>query len=119
MQEYVISKEAREIFATDMARVKTAIATIANQRFGECEIRGILKSVGGVSVNGRDIVIKSDCVVDDFGVRGNVQATPEEQAVVDAIHAVEQEVLENGIECLEKYRPCLFGDPLRSLVSGE
>lgn len=116
MQSYVISKEAREIFATDIDRVKAAIATIANERFGQCEIRGILKSGGGVSVNDRDIAIKSDCVVDDFGVRGNVQATPEEQAVVDAILAVEQDVLENGIECISKYRPCLFGDPLSNLV---
>jgi hypothetical protein len=101
------------------ARVKAAIATIANQKCGveTFEVTGIFKWEGGVVVNRREIAIKSGYVVDDFVRRGVPDlVTKEEQATVDAVLEVALMLEEHGIKWLEKFAPCDTGDPLRCLL---
>jgi len=116
MRDFLIHKETKELFKQDLRRVQSAIASLANQKFGKEGIEGINKSEGGVRVNGCEIAIHKDYVVDDFGVRGRNPPTPEEDAVGEAIEKIARDVEANGIECLSCYEPCNEGNPLRSLV---
>lgn len=120
MLMYSVSQDARELMNRDPARVKSAIATIANQKCGveSFEVEGIFKWEGGVVVNLRQIAIKSGYVVDDFGSRrGDIDGpTKEEQATVDAINEVALLLEKEGIQSLAKMEPCRTGDPLRCLL---
>jgi metal-dependent amidase/aminoacylase/carboxypeptidase family protein len=116
MQDYQISKSVRAEFAKEIRRVQAAIAIRANRQF-ECDCTdGIFKCEGGVVVNEREIAIHQSYVVDDYGVRGRNPATPEEQAVVDAIMSVAADVEAKGIGILADVEPCRVGDPLRFLI---
>lgn len=115
MLEYKISDKTKEEMKKDLHVVKSAIATIANIKFGIIDkpAEGIYKCGGGVRVNGKSIVIKPWCVVERDG---DNDAIPEEYAVIDAIYQVCEILNSKGIEGLDNYEPCFIGDPLYDLV---
>jgi len=107
-------KDVRELFRSHHARVKRALSVYANERFGFTEYRGIFKYEGGIVVNGLEIAILSGCVQDDWD-RRSVGEKPEEVAVVEAIKRLVAECQADP-ECLMKFEPLNYGDPLRCLI---
>jgi len=88
MQKFDISKADRRLLLPQHRRFQASVSKLANAKLGLAEesyINGIFKVEGGVMVNGREIAIKADYVVDDWGVRGAAPATPEEAATVEAM----------------------------------
>ncbi|MCB9978517.1 MAG: hypothetical protein H6862_02770 [Rhodospirillales bacterium] len=93
------------------------MAVLANEKLGARDIEpgGIFKYEGGVRVNGREIAIKGDYLLDDFGDRGD--PTSEERATLDSIMEIFGRAREEGTDFLEKeYAGPHYGlcDPLRS-----
>jgi hypothetical protein len=107
-------KDVRELFRSHHARVKRALSVYANERFGVTEHRGILKWEGGIVVNGLEIAIGSGYVQDDWDRRSGSQKQ-EEIAVVEAINRLVSECQADP-ECLMKFEPLNYGDPLRCLI---
>lgn len=107
----------RKAMAKDPAAVKAALCTIANRHFETASNSpmGIYKAEGGVRVNGRDIVIHADSVVDDNKIAN--EPTPEEQAVVAVIAEVAEIVKNRGVKALRAdYGECIKGDPLQRFL---
>jgi hypothetical protein len=117
MQKYELSREMRKVMAQDPAAVKAALCVIANKGFSTNgkPPQGIFKAEGGIVVNNRPIVIHSKHVVDDY--RSVDGATPEEQAVVDAITEVAGIVNSKGVKALRvDYGQCITGNSLQSFL---
>ena len=107
-------KDVRELFRSHHARVKRALSVYANERFGFTEYQGILKWEGGIVVNGLEIAIGSGYVQDDWDRRSGGEK-PEKIAVVEAINRLVAECQADP-ECLMKFEPLTYGDPLRCLI---
>lgn len=107
-------KDVRELFRIHHARVKRALSVYANERFGFTEYRGIFKCEGGIVVNGCEIAMLPGWVQDDWD-RGGGDEKPEEIAVVEAIKRLVAECQADP-ECLMKFEPLSYGDPLRCLI---
>lgn len=118
MLEYSLRAKIREEIKKDEPAVKAALCKIANRNFGDQgKIRGIHKNEGGIAVNGCEIAIKGNYVIDDW--KSPVDPTEEERAAVDAIAEVASIIETEGVESLrEKYGECNRGDPLRLLMAG-
>lgn len=119
MKHYFLNRAVRDAMGTNEPAVKAAIAIIANNAFNiAAEPEGIWKREGGVRVNGRQIAIKKDIVIDDFGPH-TLDETAEEKATVDAIMAIAEKIEKYGIEPVRTtYGECTIGDPLRCLIAG-
>ncbi len=107
-------KEIRELFRSHHARVKRALSVYANERFGFTEYRGVFKYEGGIVVNGLEIAIGSGYVQADWD-RRNATEKAEETEVVRAISRLVAEC-QTDPDCLMKFEPLTYGDPLRCLI---
>lgn len=117
MIPYELDRSAREIMAADSAAVKAAIAILANQHVGAdaTNPKGIYKYEGGVVVDGKEVAIKSDHVMNDWVY--DPAPKPEEEAVVWAISEVARIAVADGMVVLaERFGRCTIGDPLRDLL---
>lgn len=118
MLEYTLSAKTRAKMAKEHRAVQTAISSIANQSFrNPGPPDGIGKYEGGVRVNGREICIRKNNVMDDW-TRAITSVTPEERAVVNAIGIVAAQVEQEGIQSIRPYGFCRSGDPLRAMFAG-
>lgn len=117
MIHYELDADTRARMAADPAAVKAAIAILANQRLGADVTmpRGIFKYEGGVVVNGKEIAIKREGVMDDWSY--DPAPKPEEEAVVWAIAEAARITIAQGVEALAaRFGRCNYGDPLRDLL---
>lgn len=116
MQQYEISGLVKTEMVKDLPRVKTAIATIANLAIGiDTELKPVYVYEGGVNVNGCEILIHNNYVIDDWAKP--TEPTKEEIATANAILEVADILTQNGISALNNYKPFNMGSPLRMLVT--
>jgi hypothetical protein len=115
-ETFEISELARTEMAKDLPRVKAAISTIANTHMGiDTELRPVYVSGGGVNVNGCEIVIGNNYVIDDW--LKTTEPTREEIATVSAILEVAAILEQSKITGLDQYQPFHMGSPLRMLIT--
>jgi hypothetical protein len=114
---YTLSQAMRDEFAKNEPAVKAALCVLANQRFlGTTKPEGIGKYEGGIVVNGREIAIKRDAVMDDW-IGREERPTEEERVTAEAIETLARIVSQHGIDYIKKtYGQCHSGDPLRALT---
>jgi hypothetical protein len=119
MKQYELNKQEianlRRLMDLDHEKVKRAIFEEANRIIGHtpnAEMDGIFKYEGGVNCNQREIAIKNGWVADDWRGASLVES-PEEAAVVQAIHKVAE------LDSFSLYGivKCTCGDPLRDLYA--
>lgn len=118
MLSYKLDAETRALMSQDPSAVKAAIAVLANQMVGAdiANPRGIFKYEGGVFVNGKEIAIKNDHVVNDYSSYAPI-VEPEESAVVWAITETARIIRSEGVAVLsERFGRSTYGDPLRDLL---
>ncbi len=122
--KYELSDAVRRAMAKNEPVIKAALCKIANKTFsleGE-RAEGIHKYEGGVVVNRKEIAIKHNLIVDDWGDRSLDTPTAEELAVSYALQKVSSQISEaespdKALEILEQnYGSCTRGDPLRDLI---
>lgn len=117
MAEFTLKDSTRRRMAREHRAVQIAISSIANLAFGSphgpC---GIGQYQGGVRVNGREITLRKNHANDEYN-RGR-DDTPEELAVVAAIHQIADVIELQGIGAIKLYKhiPCDMKDQLRSML---
>lgn len=117
MKKYSIPKEDRALVLPIHRRFHSAVARRAAQLMIErhpndvtdTRFEGIFKYEGGVKINGKEIAIKKEWVIEDWG--RPKEEIPEEAAVIDAMTEVIE--LVKGGDQLENEAE-ISGDALRS-----